>query len=100
MVVPEHGSAMRLVSFLGYDIDIVHTRNSLVLEYVDAPGRIGVIGTGLGNAGVNITTMQIGTKPAEKLALVYLNVDDQVPAEAVEEIAQKIELTRSWQISL
>lgn len=100
MVVPEHGSAMRLVSFLGYDIDIVPTRNSLVLEYVDAPGRIGVIGTVLGNAGVNITTMQIGTKPAEKLALVYLNVDDQVPAEAVEEIAQKIELTRSWQISL
>lgn len=100
VVVPEGGSAMRLVRFLGYDIDIVPTRNSIVMEYVDAPGRIGVIGTVLGNAGVNITTMQIGTKPSEQCALVYLNVDSQVPEEAIEEIARNIELLNCWQISL
>ena len=100
IVVPDGVSSMRLVSFLGYDIDIVPTRNSVIFEYVDAPGRIGLIGTILGAAGVNITTMQIGTKPAQKTALVYLNVDDKVSEEVMCDIAQHIDLINSWQISL
>ena len=98
--MPDGVSSMRLVSFLGYDIDIVPTRNSVIFEYVDAPGRIGLIGTILGAAGVNITTMQIGTKPAQKTALVYLNVDDKVSEEVMCDIAQHIDLINSWQISL
>lgn len=100
VVVPDGASSMRLVSFLDYDIDIVPTRNSVIFEYTDAPGRIGLIGTLLGNAGVNITTMQIGTKPAQKTALVYLNVDKPVEDGVMSEIARKIELLNSWQISL
>lgn len=100
VVVPDGASSMRLVSFLGYDIDIVPTRNSAIFEYNDAPGRIGLIGTILGNAGVNITTMQIGTKPSKGTALVYLNVENRVPQKAMDEIAQHIDLLHSWQISL
>ena len=68
----------RLVSLLGYKIDIAPGRQSLIFEYVDAPGRMGTIGTILGEAGINITTMQIGTKPAEQCALVYMNVEGDV----------------------
>lgn len=100
VVVPDGASSMRLVSFLGYDIDIVPMRNSVIFEYEDAPGRIGLIGTILGNAGVNITTMQICTKPAKKTALVYLNVDSRVPDEVMGQIAQSITFLNSWQISL
>ena len=100
VVVPEGTRTMRLVNFLGYDIDIVPARNSLILEYPDAPGRIGVIGTILGNAGVNITTMQIGTKPTEETALVYLNVSQTVDEAVIAQIADAIELRNAWQIEL
>lgn len=100
VVVPDGASAMRLVSFLGYDIDIVPTRNSVIFEYPDAPGRIGLIGTLLGNAGVNISTMQISTKPAQETALVYLNVDKRISEEVLAEISESINLLNCWQISL
>ena len=66
------------MSLLDYQIDIAPGRDSLVFEYVDAPGRIGTIGTILGEAGVNITTMQVGAKPEERCALVYVNVEGDV----------------------
>ena len=63
----------------GYKLDIIAPAGqSLVFEYVDAPGRVGTIGTILGEAGINITTMQIGTKPAEQCALVYATVEGDV----------------------
>lgn len=43
----------RIMSLLDYKIDIAPAKQSLVFEYVDAPGRIGAIGTLLGNEGVN-----------------------------------------------
>ena len=57
--------AARLVSLFGYQLDIAPAGQSLVFEYVDAPGRVGAIGTILGEAGINITTMQIATLPGE-----------------------------------
>ena len=70
--------AARLVSLLGYKLDIAPTGQSLVFEYVDAPGRIGVIGTILGEEGINITTMQISASPEDGRALAYVNVEGEV----------------------
>ncbi|MCL2889554.1 MAG: phosphoglycerate dehydrogenase, partial [Eggerthellaceae bacterium] len=42
--------APRIVSLLGYAMEVVPTDNSLIFEYVDSPGKIGTIGTILGNA--------------------------------------------------
>ncbi len=90
----------RIVSLLGYKIDIVPGEQSLVFEYVDAPGRIGTIGTILGAAGVNITTMQIGTKPAEQCALVYVNVEGEVTQEVLDELRDAIDLKNLWVLDL
>lgn len=68
----------RIVSLFGYQIDIAPASQSLIFEYVDAPGKIGTIGTILGSAGINITTMQVGLKEEEKNALVYMNVEGNV----------------------
>ena len=70
--------AARLVSLLGYKLDIAPAGQSLVFEYVDAPGRIGVIGTILGEEGINITTMQISASPEDGRALAYVNVEGEV----------------------
>lgn len=90
----------RIVSLLGYKIDIVPAKECLVFEYVDAPGRVGIIGTILGNAGVNITTMQIGTKEAEETALVVMNVEGDVTDEVIASLREAVELKNLWFITL
>lgn len=90
----------RIISFNGYKIDIAPAKESLIFEYVDGPGKIGVIGTILGDAGINITTMQIGTKPSQKCALVYINIEGEVSEEVMESLRQAIDLKNVWQISL
>lgn len=93
--------APRIAELLGYKIDIVPARESLVFEYVDAPGRVGIIGTALGEANINITTMQIGTKPEERCALVYMNIEGDVTDDVLEELRVKIaDLKNLWHIKL
>ena len=94
------GQVPRIVSLLGYKIDVAPAHQSLVFEYVDKPGRIGVIGTILGDSGVNITTMQIGTKPEEQTALVYMNVEGEVTQEVLDELRGNIDLKNLWYVSL
>lgn len=91
----------RIVSLLGYKIDIAPARESLVFEYVDAPGRVGIIGTILGQAGVNITTMQIGANPEEKCALVYMNVEGDLTDALLKDLREKVpDLKNLWRIKL
>lgn len=91
----------RLVSLLGYRLDVAPAPQALVFEYVDAPGRVGVIGTILGEAGVNISTMQIGTNDEKKTALVYMNVEGDVTDAVIAELKEKItDLNNLWLLRL
>ena len=91
----------RIVSLLDYRIDIAPGRESLVFEYVDAPGRIGTIGTVLGEAGVNITTMQVGAKPEERCALVYVNVEGDVTEAVLDRLRSAVpDLKNLWHVKL
>ncbi|NGM16626.1 phosphoglycerate dehydrogenase [Xiamenia xianingshaonis] len=94
-------SHTRLVSLLGYRLDIAPAKHSLVFEYGDEPGRIGIIGTVLGEAGINISTMQIGTNDREECALVYLNVDREVSDEVVAELRERLgDVNNLWRLKL
>lgn len=90
----------RVISFNGYRIDITPASLSLIFEYVDSPGRIGLIGSILGAADVNITTMQIGTKPEEKCALVYINVEGDITAEVMEELEGAMDYKNLWKLAI
>lgn len=90
----------RIISILGYKIDIAPGKRSLIFEYVDGPGRIGVIGRILGDAGINITTMQIGTKPEERCALVYMNIEGDIDDDVMETLRNSIDLKNVWSINL
>lgn len=91
----------RIVSLLGYKIDIAPGRQSLIFEYEDAPGRMGTIGTILGEQGINITTMQIGTKPEDRCALVYMNVEGAVDDAVLARLRADIpELKNLWYVKL
>lgn len=90
----------RIISLLDYKIDIVPTNRGLVFEYEDAPGRIGAIGTILGDAGVNITTMQIGRNDDTSDALVYMNVEGDVTDEVIARLREGIDLKNLWSLVL
>lgn len=91
----------RIVSLLGYEIEVVPSAASLIFEYPDSPGRVGKIGTILGNAGINITTMQVGLKPEEKNALVFLNIEGEVTEDVLCELRTAIsDLKNLWLIKL
>lgn len=91
----------RIISLFGYSFDIEPSAQSLIVRYADAPGRIGVIGTILGEAGVNITTMQIGSKEGSEDVIVILNLEGEHTAEVEDHIREAIpELQDLWYIAL
>ena len=95
------GSTGRIISLFGYNIDIAPAKQSLIFEYVDAPGRLGVIGTLLGEEDVNITTMQIGKKEGSENALVYMNVEGDISDEILGKLRDAIDgLQNMWYVIL
>ncbi len=90
----------RVVSLLGYPMEFVPSAHSLVFEYVDSPGKIGTSGTILGNADINITTMQVGMKEDKKNALVFMNVEGDVGTDILDQLSEALELENLWLIKL
>lgn len=91
----------RIISLFNYSFDIEPASQSLILRYVDAPGRIGAIGTILGQAGVNITTMQIGTRDDTNSAIAFLNVEGPVDDVVLQSLRDGIDdLQDLWYITL
>lgn len=91
----------RIVSLLGYRLDIAPGLTSLVFEYPDAAGRMGIIGTILGEAGINITTMQIGEKASEECVLVYMNIEGEITDDFIARLHEAIgDLKNLWVIKL
>ena len=62
---------------------------------------MGVIGTILGKAGINITTMQIGTRDDSDVAVVFLNVEGEIGDDVLGEIEEMVpDLKDLWHVRL
>ena len=95
------GRPARIISLFGYDMDIEPGEQSLIFEYGDASGRIGVIGTILGQHDINITTLRIGTRSDSDRAVVYMNVQGDVTDEIIGELRGAIsDLKNLWYVKL
>jgi hypothetical protein len=114
----------RVVSVLGYKLDLIPGKYVFIQKYEDKPGQLGKIGTILGNHGINISTMEVGVReenleasapkekvgapkektvvPKEKtvMALILMNVDEPVPPEVRAEIKEAVGVTDGWFIQL
>jgi D-3-phosphoglycerate dehydrogenase len=76
-----------IVGIDGYWVDLVPTGGYVLLSrHVDRPGIVGTVGTLLGAADVNISSMQLGRARPRGEALMALTVDDPIPAEVLQEI--------------
>ena len=59
-------------------------------RYDDRPGVIGAVGTGFGDAGVNIASAQVGRTTVGGTAVMALALDDATSRATVDTIAEKI----------
>ncbi len=55
----------------------------LVVRNDDRPGMIGVVGTALGEAAINIADMDVGRSPTQSTALMVLATTTAVPADVI-----------------
>ena len=91
----------RIISLFGYSLDIEPAAQSLIVRYKDAPGRVGIIGSILGDAGINITTMQIGKRSDSENVVVYLNIEGDVTDGILDKLRSNIaELEDLWYVQL
>ncbi|MDQ4099183.1 MAG: ACT domain-containing protein, partial [Chloroflexota bacterium] len=72
----------------------------LITHHHDQPGVIGQLGTILGRHGVNIAGMQVGRHAPRGEALMVTNVDEEIPAAALEEIKACAAVEDAYVVSL
>lgn len=76
------GDSPRVVSIDGFPIEIKPEGAMLICTNYDRPGAVGRVGTVLGEAGVNIISMQLSRVGEDGLAMFALTLD-RTPAEEV-----------------
>lgn len=81
----------RIVRLRDLHIEFVPEGHILVLAYEDRPGMVGRIGSILGRHNVNIASMHVGRRTRRGRAIVVLLLDDDVPAEVMEEVSKSVE---------
>lgn len=85
---PRHTEKLTEVD--GFDVEVVPTDHMAFFRYADRPGVVGTVGHVLGEADVNIASMQVSRRSAGGAALMVLTVDSAVPAETVAAIGERI----------
>lgn len=80
----------KLVEVDGFEIDIVPTEHMAFFRYADRPGIIGVMGGILGDASINIASMQVGRDTRGGQALVVLTVDSALSPDVLDQIVAAI----------
>ena len=80
----------RLVEVWGFAVDMEPSDHMVFFRYSDRPGVVGLIGGQMGEADVNIATMQVARREAGGEALIAMAVDTAIPPDVVDEIAQMI----------
>jgi D-3-phosphoglycerate dehydrogenase len=72
-------SEPRIVMVDEHAVDLPPSNHLLLVRNDDRPGMIGLVGTALGGAGVNILNMAIGQSPHGETALMALSTGGPVP---------------------
>ena len=90
----------RLVRVYGYDLDMAFSKIMVFFRYEDRPGIVGIVGTLLGESGVNIANMQVSRQSEGGEALMCVAVDSPIPDEVLASIKDKARLRDARSIVL
>lgn len=80
------GDQPRIVIVDGHALEMPPTPHMLLIRNDDVPGMIGVVGTLLGDLGINVSDMSLGRSARGDRALMLLAVDEPIPAQARSEL--------------
>jgi D-3-phosphoglycerate dehydrogenase len=80
----------RIVGIDGYDLDLPPEGFALLIWRTapSRPGFIGTVGTLLGQAGVNISAIQVSSEAVDEIGLMALTVESLVPDEVLAQIGE------------
>ncbi|MDO5502307.1 MAG: phosphoglycerate dehydrogenase [Actinomycetia bacterium] len=78
----------KVIGINGFDLEIPLSNHMAFFTYEDRPGVIGQIGNILGDADVNIASMQVARNAEATEALVALTVDSTIPDEVLGSIRE------------
>ena len=94
------GRQPRLVCINHFDIEVVPEGTLIVTRHDDKPGVISAISSVLGNAGINITRMQVSTVDDKVQAMAVISVSAPITEALLEQIRQVPVVKQVTQISL
>ncbi|MCA1690787.1 MAG: phosphoglycerate dehydrogenase, partial [Actinobacteria bacterium] len=89
----------RLVMVDDHMVDIPPARHMVVVRNDDRPGMIGLVGGRLGQAGINISDMDVGRSPSGEAALMVLSTDQAVPDEVLADLRAQAGILRVHRVS-
>ncbi|MGH2697608.1 MAG: phosphoglycerate dehydrogenase [Actinomycetota bacterium] len=90
----------KLVRVFGYELDMQFSPYFALLRYEDRPGIVGIVGSLLGEAGVNIANMQVARRSEGGEALMCLAVDSPVPEDVLRTIGERVQARDARSIEL
>ncbi|MCA1782696.1 MAG: phosphoglycerate dehydrogenase [Dermatophilaceae bacterium] len=80
----------KVIGINGFDLEIPLSSHMAFFTYEDRPGVIGQIGGILGDAQVNIASMQVARNEQATEALVALTLDSRIPDDVLAGIAEVV----------
>ena len=89
----------KIVRINGRGIDLRASGHNLFFNYSDAPGALGIVGSALGDAGINIVAAALTQESGGEFAVLILRVEREVPDELLESIAESLH-AESFQLNL
>jgi D-3-phosphoglycerate dehydrogenase len=90
----------RIVGIDDHAVDLPPVRYMLVVHNDDRPGMIGVVGTALGAAKVNISDMDVAPRREEGHAVMVLATESLVPDAVLKELSTRPGILRAQAIEL
>lgn len=90
----------RIVGIDEHTVDLPPAPHMLVVENDDTPGMIGRVGTILGDAGINVSDMDVGRSPTGAAALMMLTTDQVVGGDVLAKLRAVTGITMARAITL
>ncbi|MBC8364303.1 MAG: phosphoglycerate dehydrogenase [Actinobacteria bacterium] len=79
----------RIVMIDDHSIDVPPSDHMLVVRNADVPGMIGMVGTVLGEAGVNVANMAVGHQPGAETAVMVLATGGPVAPDVIDDLRSR-----------
>ena len=94
------GEGARLIRLNDYRLEAELEGINLVVQNLDKPGVIGLLGSTLGDLHVNIANMHLSRTPDRDKAISIIRIDDEAPVEALERLRDHPNIVSVQQVKL